>query len=63
MSLVAVGATAVVVMLGAALLGQPSAHVGGSPAPTAPPASNEPAPSTLVSGGPLVPQARIPRVQ
>lgn len=59
MSLVTVGATAVVVMLGVALLGQPSASVGSSPAPIAPPTSTEPSPSTSDSG-PLVPLTRIP---
>ena len=55
----AVGTTAIVLMLGVALLGRSSAGVGGPPASTAPLASNEAASSTSRSG-PLVPQARIP---
>ena len=59
MSFIAVGATAIVVMLGVVLLGRPSAPVGRSPASTAPLASHAGAASTSGSG-PLVPQARIP---
>ena len=55
----AVGTTAIVLMLGVGLLGRPSARVGGPPPSTAPLASNGPVPSTSGSG-PLVPQARIP---
>jgi len=58
-ALMAVGTTAIVLMLGVALLGRPSARVGGPPASTAPLSSNQAASSTSPSG-PLVPQARIP---
>jgi len=64
MSLIAVGATAIVVMLGVALLGQPAGQVGDSPAPTTPPAtppaSHEAAASASASGTTVVtPQAWI----
>jgi len=57
-ALTAVGTTAIVLMLGVALLGRSSARVASPPASTAPLASHEPAPSTSASG-PLVPQAYI----
>lgn len=58
-ALMAVGTTAIVLMLGVALLGRSSGRVAGPPASTAPLPSNAAAPSTTRSG-PLVPQARIP---
>ena len=58
-ALIAVGATAIVVMLGVALLGQPSASVGSSPAPTAP-ADKHRAVALDVGIRAARPQARIP---
>jgi len=61
-SLIAVGASAIVIILGVALLGRPAGQVGASPMPTAPLASSRPAasaPASAAGTGAVVPQAQI----